>query len=1616
MAGKTLEYDLKVLDKSKSMQQRTKDAKEYNNELSRSEKLMQQSRRAAYKQESVDYGATRALAMGTGASGRDFAKEAQGLGGLVRLYATFAANIFAVTAAFQQLSKAMDTTNMVQGMNQLSALSGVALTNVSKNLVRATDGAISLREAMEATAMATSAGLNVKQIEDIGTIAKSVSLALGRDMTDSITRLTRGIVKLEPELLDELGLFTKIGPATEKYALSVGKSVTQLTDFERRQAFANAVITEGLDKFSQIRLQANPYSKLLASLKDVAQAGLELVNKVLTPIIEILSQSPTALGAILAGIAVTLTKQALPAIANFNKSMRDSAAEAVEAATRRAVEVDKILKREVANRKAAADAGAEAESMRWEKTSQVLEALAKDRAQKIAKASRSGEGTAVARDILGKSVAEITSKDLATLDELGKRQTKVAVLYRDLAQAKRDYDREAENYEKGRQAAEKYYASQQSLITTTGRLLYQAQEENQRARSQEITANAAATTSTLGLRAALSQLFTEIGKARAGDLVKTIEVLDAQGKKTGETVQYTIERMGAFRAALTGVSGAVKIFTTYAANLVSFFGIWGQAFALAGLVVGGLYNYFAKATDALEKFDEKIDKNKANIKVYSDSLEAISKKDPAQVFSVQSLTAQANAVEGLAQSLSQLRTAAISAFDTLERKGNVFEKIVEGWKSAFGKGIGDQFRTELTKSIEAQVKGLDRSPLNKELIENYGRILDVQAPVANLDKLLAAIDKLPLKGARIKLLVDTQEEYSKKLKESSRIQEVFKENIKKTDEDFKKFITQYNIDDPFTRFVISATKSLGDLQLAIDQPITQSIENLIEALNRLNSTPLFDQKDMAVLEQARIDLVGYNKQLGDQSKYLDELRQKRIEIQEKVGTNPFIKDGQFVGRTDIRTKASEEAKNLLAESVGINQRIAQAEDTFRSIEQKAANASRVVANAIPSALDQYTGRFASILSAQLAKGATTYLQALYQRTTELVPESARDVAQLKNKELSSELSLIKAMESLAATMRLNDVNAREREIDRQIEDKKNTETLSQAFYELATRLSPGSATAQAQAASLNKIQVERTALEDRKSKIQTEKDILAQIRRDPVAGFRATAGKGLDAAAIANAQEAAVAQTGFNAKKTQIANQQNLNTLEGEEKVRESIQGLEQRRLELEGRRRALNTENLGLLREFNLISIDQYENSVVALKNAEIENELTKIRSKTAFDVTKADALSVELIKQGKQGLADQLTTQARLWKIAEDENAERDAGIKKAKVLADIYKAQAERAYEVYSIQRNLTIELAKIDRQTVQERLSINEQIFNIEKERGRFTDEEVRQLEKSFAITRANLDFEGKRADILDDLVKKEEDLNKERVSKGMTDEEYNARLVQITSLGAAELKNAQVAKDGRMKIIETQNNLTTAQKSYLNLLTESVERLQDLFVTFAQTGKFEFKNFINSILLDMLKLELKMRVFQPLRASLSSLFFPGIPVTGAASKGAMFTANSAYFSNVDKYAQGGLINSPTVFKHSGGPKLAMAGEAGPEFIMPAFRTTSGDLGVRAVGSGGGKTEINIYNNTQANVEAKETVDSRGNRSFDVIISEMVAGNMAQPGSSMQNSLRGNYGLSPALVRR
>ena len=113
MAGNTVNFTLKLSDEGSIDVVQAKVSK-LNKDLTITERLGKTAS-AAFKAsgENQSYGQARGTMGGTGASARDFANEAQGLGGLVRLYATVAANIFAVGAAFNALKDAMATTNMI---------------------------------------------------------------------------------------------------------------------------------------------------------------------------------------------------------------------------------------------------------------------------------------------------------------------------------------------------------------------------------------------------------------------------------------------------------------------------------------------------------------------------------------------------------------------------------------------------------------------------------------------------------------------------------------------------------------------------------------------------------------------------------------------------------------------------------------------------------------------------------------------------------------------------------------------------------------------------------------------------------------------------------------------------------------------------------------------------------------------------------------------------------------------------------------------------------------------------------------------------------------------------------------------------------------------------------------------------------------------------------------------------------------------------------------------------------------------------------------------------------------------------------------------------------------
>ena len=267
------------------------------------------------------------VAGATSNSTKAFTKQASSIsGGLVPAYAVLAANIFAITAAFGALQRAAQVEQLTQGLGALGRASGLAMNTLSTGLVEATGHALSLEEAMRSTALITSAGLDPSSIQRFGEVARNASVALGRDTADSLARLTRGITKLEPELLDELGIMVRIDEATQSYATSLGKSASDLSQFEKRQAFLNATLEQGEKKFGAIggEVDTNPYDKLAATFLNLSKVILGLINTAISPLVAFLAASPTALFGVLTVFAGTIVGKMVPAFSDLKESAEKS--------------------------------------------------------------------------------------------------------------------------------------------------------------------------------------------------------------------------------------------------------------------------------------------------------------------------------------------------------------------------------------------------------------------------------------------------------------------------------------------------------------------------------------------------------------------------------------------------------------------------------------------------------------------------------------------------------------------------------------------------------------------------------------------------------------------------------------------------------------------------------------------------------------------------------------------------------------------------------------------------------------------------------------------------------------------------------------------------------------------------------------------------------------------------------------------------------------------------------------------------------------------------------------------------------------------------------------------
>jgi lambda family phage tail tape measure protein len=157
----------------------------------------------------------------------------------------------------------------------------------------------------------------------------------------------------------------------------------------------------------------------------------------------------------------------------------------------------------------------------------------------------------------------------------------------------------------------------------------------------------------------------------------------------------------------------------------------------------------------------------------------------------------------------------------------------------------------------------------------------------------------------------------------------------------------------------------------------------------------------------------------------------------------------------------------------------------------------------------------------------------------------------------------------------------------------------------------------------------------------------------------------------------------------------------------------------------------------------------------------------------------------------------------------------------------------------------------------------------------------------------------------------------------------------------------------------------------DLIKKAINGAADALADFVMTGKADFKSLTNSIVRDLIRIEIQKAITWVAGGGKSDTSGKsGLVGTAVSLIGNwLLSANGNVFDggHLVKYALGGIVNRPTVFPMANGAGLM--GEAGPEAIMPLKRGADGKLGLAGSGGGG----IHIGNLTIVGLDTQSFAD-------------------------------------------
>lgn len=253
-----------------------------------------------------------------------------------------------------------------------------------------------------------------------------------------------------------------------------------------------------------------------------------------------------------------------------------------------------------------------------------------------------------------------------------------------------------------------------------------------------------------------------------------------------------------------------------------------------------------------------------------------------------------------------------------------------------------------------------------------------------------------------------------------------------------------------------------------------------------------------------------------------------------------------------------------------------------------------------------------------------------------------------------------------------------------------------------------------------------------------------------------------------------------------------------------------------------------------------------------------------------------------------------------------------------------------------------------------------------------------------------------------LQKLNQDLDAGRISL----EDYNKALASVQN-------NFSAGGAFRTGLQDYLNTIKTTSQGVADSIVHAFSNVEDAFVGFLKTGKFNFDKFTQDVLDDLLRIIVRASIIQPLATGLLSVVTPTPAYAGTAvtnngyaggstgappqfAKGGVFGAN--YF------ADGGVFSTPTAFNYGKG-KLGIMGEEGAEAVMPLTRGGDGSLGVRASVT---PVTVNVINQSGNEVQQSTSTGPNGEQQIDILVTSKVRQGLAN--GQFDKVLKNSFGIS------